>query len=71
MKALRAPHHEADAWGTYLIKGTKSPNLSKLFAYFISTDIGQDALDAATGYSTMDRASSTKARLIMGLCGGR
>jgi len=51
-------------WQTNIVKGTRSPNLVKLFAYFISTDIGQAALDNATGYSTIDRPDSTKAKLL-------
>jgi len=51
-------------WQANLVKGSRSPNLAKLFAYFISTDDGQAALGAATGYSTIDRAESTKAKLL-------
>ncbi|MFD1910901.1 ABC transporter substrate-binding protein [Halodurantibacterium flavum] len=51
-------------WLTNMVKGTRSPNLVKLFAYFVSTDTGQAALNAATGYSTVDLPGSTKAALL-------
>ena len=51
-------------WALNLVKGTKSPNIGKLYAYFISTDEGQAALNEATGYSTINRAESTKAQLL-------
>lgn len=51
-------------WALNLVKGTKSPNIGKLYAYFISTDEGQAALNEATGYSTINRAESTKAKLL-------
>lgn len=51
-------------WLTNMVKGTQSPNLVKLFAYFVSTDTGQAALNAATGYSTINRPESTKATLL-------
>lgn len=51
-------------WQAHLVRESQSPNLAKLFAYFVSTDDGQAALDAATGYSTIDRPDSTKAALL-------
>lgn len=52
-------------WQANLVKGSQSPNLAKLFAYFVSTDAGQAALNEATGYSTIDRPESTKAQLLV------
>ncbi|WP_196258963.1 ABC transporter substrate-binding protein [Pelagibacterium limicola] len=51
-------------WALNLVKGTQSPNTAKLYAYFVATDEGQAALNAATGYSTINRADSTKAQLL-------
>lgn len=51
-------------WALNLVKGTQSPNTAKLYAYFVATDEGQAALNAATGYSTINRAESTKAQLL-------
>jgi iron(III) transport system substrate-binding protein len=51
-------------WALNLVKGTQSPNTAKLYAYFVATDAGQAALNAATGYSTINNAESTKAQML-------
>lgn len=55
------------SWGAHLVKGSKSPNLSKLFAYFLSTDVGQEAFGRHVGFSTRDNPASITAKAFEGL----
>ena len=50
--------HSLSSWAFHMIKGTKSPNLAKLWGYWAASPDGQKALDRIAGLSFSDKQGS-------------
>ena len=53
-------------WASHVMKDAKSPNLAKLWSYWLTTDTGQKSMDDIRGISRVDAPDTGLSRLAQG-----